>query len=119
MKFDPDLSPPSPPSLSFICYFLKRFPTTGPPPSPVCVVVSPPVVGCSLLPARQLRLLQVREQQSRARRTPAAVEARGVLLHPLRAAGSSVHRRGRLNASLLQTMNKQPTDLVQMGLIIQ
>lgn len=60
----------------------------------VCVCVSPPVVGGSLLPAGQLRLLQVGEQQGPARRAPPAVEARRVLLHPLRAAGSRVHSRG-------------------------
>lgn len=64
--------------------------------SSVCAVFSPPVVGCSLLPARQLCLLQVCEQQSSARRAPPALEARGVLLHPLWAAGSRVHRRGLL-----------------------
>lgn len=73
--------------------------TEGAGSSSVCVVLSPPVVGCSLLPARQLRLLQVCELQSSARRAPPAVEARGVLLHPLRAAGSGVHRRGGISAS--------------------
>lgn len=50
------------------------------------------VVGCSLLPARQLCLLQVGELQSSARRARPGVEARGVLLHPLWTAGSCVHR---------------------------
>lgn len=74
--------------------------TVGARSSSVCALSSPPVVGCSLLPARQLCLLQVREQQSSARRAPPAVEARGVLLHPLRAAGSRVHRRGLLQTQL-------------------
>lgn len=95
--------------------------TDGAHSSSVCVVLSPPVVGCSLLPARQLCLLQICEQQSSARRAPPAVEARGVLLHPLWAAGSRVHRRGRINASLLQTQLNTKTeriDVVKIHLIV-
>lgn len=70
--------------------------------SPVCSLVFPPVVGCSLLPARQLRLLQVGEQQSSTRWAHPSVEARGVLLHPLWTAGSSVHCRGQITCSLIE-----------------
>lgn len=58
------------------------------------IAVSPPpaVVGCSLLPERQLRLLQVGRQQNPSRRPRAGVAAGRVLLCPLRGGGSRVHR---------------------------
>lgn len=52
------------------------------------------VGGCSLLPERQLCLLQVGEQQSSAWRAAAGVEAWRVLLYPMWAGGSRLHRRG-------------------------
>ena len=58
----------------------------------------PSVVGCSLLPARQLCLLQVGEQQGSARRAGPGLEARGVLPDPLWPSGSCVHRWGETPA---------------------
>lgn len=70
--------------------------------SPFCSLVFPPVVGCSLLPARQLRLLQVGEQQGSPRWAHPIVEAWRVLLHPLWTAGSSVHCWGQITCSLIE-----------------